>query len=522
MKHTNIVALVSFCSFLVVALVSCSSRVVPIVKTNIQKFKEIQVDFHHKWDDTVHPFLAAAVIDIDQDQKMEIFVGGGNNQADGLFSYQNGKLVNIIQATGLSSLAATHGATSIDMDNDGDVDLLVARDNGIFLYLNNQGVFQKNKIPVNFPKNSIPLNIAVADIDKDQDLDLYISVFVSFPAFRSATYNDPEHAKTNILLLNKGDLIFEDITSSSGTASKNNTFTSAFLDLDGDQWQDLVVAQNTGEIEIFRNLGSGVFEPVPLRTDYGFWMGLVVGDIDEDGDQDLFFSNVGKTIPSFLTRGDLRDDQQDTLGWLLLLNEGNFKFKDVTKQYNLINRGFGWGGVFEDLNHDGMLDLLVAQNYIKWPFHKIWKLPARTTLQLPSSKGGNAFFHFADLGLENSYFGQAPLIVDIDNNGVQDVLWINMDGPLRAFLNQTTANYLTVVLPDNLEFLGARVTIKTNAKTSYTRESLANIGMSTDQTTELSFGLGNSASVSQVIVQKLDGEKILIENPKINQKLFIK
>ncbi len=82
--------------------------------------------------------------------------------------------------------------------------------------------------------------------------DWYISVFVDFPSFRSATYNDPTHAKENRMLLNNGDLTFTDITESSGAASKQNTFLSVFADLDADGWQDLVVAQNTGEVEIFR------------------------------------------------------------------------------------------------------------------------------------------------------------------------------------------------------------------------------------------------------------------------------
>ena len=158
--------------------------------------------------------------------------------------------------------------------------------------------------------NSVPLSVAVSDIDHDGDGDLYISVFVDFPSFRSATYNDPTHAKENRMLLNNGDFTFTDITASSGAAGKQNTFLSVFADLDADGWQDLVVAQNTGEVEIFRNMKDRTFQSIATKSGYGFWMGVAVGDIDNDGDQDLFFSNVGQSIPTFLTAGDIRDDQQ--------------------------------------------------------------------------------------------------------------------------------------------------------------------------------------------------------------------
>src|SRR5680860_871799 len=92
---------------------------------------------------------------------------------------------------------------------------------------------------------------------------------------------------------------------SSGTASKQNTFLSTFVDLNGDGWQDLVVAQNTGEVEIFKNERNNTFTSVATNTGYGFWMGLAVGDVDKDGDQDLFFTNVGTSIPQFLLKGDL-------------------------------------------------------------------------------------------------------------------------------------------------------------------------------------------------------------------------
>ena len=155
---------------------------------------------------------------------MEIYVSGGDGFDDMLYRYRDNALVNIIDGTGLADDKVAHGANSIDLDDDGDTDLLLARNDGVFLYVNNGGVFSPREIPINSPADSEPLNVAVGDIDGDGDGDLYVSFFVDVSHFRSATYNDPSHAKTNILLRNDGDFNFTDITESSGTASKQNTF----------------------------------------------------------------------------------------------------------------------------------------------------------------------------------------------------------------------------------------------------------------------------------------------------------
>jgi enediyne biosynthesis protein E4 len=479
-------------------------------RDGLSRFEEIPVAHKHVWSESTHPFTGAAVIDVDGDGKMEIFVGGGQGQADALLSYRAGQLINMIEGIGLSRPSATYGAVSIDMDNDGDVDLIVARNDGVYLYLNEKGRFSERKIPLTLLENSVPLNVAVSDIDRDGDGDLYISVFVDFPSFRSGVFNDPAHAKANVLLLNNGDLTFTDITKASGTAGKQNTFVSVFVDLDADGWQDLVLAQNTGEVEIFRNNRDRTFTAMALSSGYGFWMGLAVGDIDDDGDQDLFFSNVGSSIPAFLTKGDIRKDQRHNLEWLLLRNDGDFRFADVTANYGITGEGFAWGAVFEDLNLDGRLDLLVAQNYIKWPVHKWLKLPGRSYLQTAS---GGRFQHAEALGLENRFYGQSPLIVDLDNDGRPDVMWVNMNGPVRAFLNRSRHHYLSISVPDRVVMLGARVRIETSRGSSHTKEIVTSTGLMTDQSPDLVFGLGDGDEVKRVVITYADGANKIIESP---------
>ena len=99
----------------VVALSACNSiREFGQAPENVQSstFERLPVEFVHEWNEEgSHPFTGAAVIDIDNDGLMEVFVGGGKDQPDALLSYQNNTLIDRIEDTALSDMQATYGAT---------------------------------------------------------------------------------------------------------------------------------------------------------------------------------------------------------------------------------------------------------------------------------------------------------------------------------------------------------------------------------------------------------------------------
>ena len=133
----------------------------------------------------------------------------------------------------------------------------------------------------------------------------------------------------------------------------------AFADLDGDGDLDAYIIQSgslypqePGTVlpgnELYLNRGDGVFDKVADgggAADNGYGMGVAAGDYDNDGDIDLYVTNVGANA--------------------LLRNDGTGRFEDVTEAAGVGDPGWSTGAAFLDLDADGDLDLYVV-NYINW------------------------------------------------------------------------------------------------------------------------------------------------------------
>ena len=131
---------------------------------------------------------------------------------------------------------------------------------------------------------------------------------------------------------------------------------AAFLDADGDGWADIYLVNGKDWAPrgrrtlgaLYRNTGKGTFTNITTGSGLDvemFGMGAAVGDVDNDGRDDLYVTAL---------EGDH-----------LFHNDGNGKFRDVTKAWGITNAGFGTSAAFLDYDKDGKLDLFVA-NYVQW------------------------------------------------------------------------------------------------------------------------------------------------------------
>lgn len=402
--------------------------------TTIPTFTEEAIDYAHTYTNTATwPMVGGTIFDLEGDGTPEAFISGAAGQPDLILAYRGDAFVDITDELGISSLASvTHDAHATDIDADGDDDLLVIRDDGLFLYTNTHGRLRERVIPITLDDHATPLTITSGDIDGDDLPELYISTFIHKTLFKPATFNDPDHLTHNIFLSNEGNGSFRDITDESGLTFNQNTFLARIIDLNDDGLRDVIVVPNTDRARIYQNNGDRTFTEAAPLTDYGFWMGIATGDIDNDGDVDIFLSNAGGSLPRFLLTGDATDDQPIDTDWRLLRNDGDLSFTDITVASGVGYHEFAWGSLFSDFNNDGHLDLYVAENYIKWPLHRWLGNPGRLLIN-----DGTGVFTATEgrSGVTTRDYGQTPLVADFDTNGYDDLIVINQNGPVTIFMN---------------------------------------------------------------------------------------
>jgi len=339
----------------------------------IPTFTEAKVDFQHSFDASKSlPMMAAVLLDVDNDGIDELFVGGGNNQADALFKYSGGLFADLASAVFADNKAddPSLGAASGDMDNDGLADLIICRTSGVYLYFNQHGKFIPRKLNIPFNEKSTPVSVSLGDVNKDGWLDMFVAGYIKKEKMEGQTiFNDANYGASSLLMLNNNDNTFTDATAAAGLSYVHNTFQGVLIDVNNDGLLDLVVAHDTGEVRTYRNIDGKTFEKVtnPITNKFAYPMGIAAADYNNDGLIDFFFSNTGSSIPEFMARGDLRDDQTFVKEWILFRNDGNFNFTDAARQAKVADFEFSWGAIFEDFNLDGLQDLAVAENYIDFP-----------------------------------------------------------------------------------------------------------------------------------------------------------
>jgi len=476
------------------------------------RFRVVDLPFIHAFDaKAMLPFLASAAFDADGDGLDELFLGGGTGQADKLFRFDGTGFVDTGAVFEKSAGEATHGAAHIDMDEDGDVDLFTVHTDSIRYHENWGSTFKSRKLDLALAENTTPLSIALGDPNNDGWVDLYISGYIKIDKVEGETIFSNGYGGYSYLFLNRGDNTWRDASQEAGVWRQHNTFTAVFADTDNDSDSDLIIAQDTGVIETYRNDGTASFTQTPNPSVSSYPMGLGIGDYNGDGFIDVFASNVGHTLPGGLLRGDLADDAPFNTEYYLLKNTGG-GFTDMAGAAGLNRLGFGWGTVIQDMDLDGKPDLLAAQNYARLPGNPIlYRYPGKLMLNqdgktfLPAEKRAGAI---------NKAFGITPLVSDFNNDGRPDLVWANIAGKSKAYISAGgTGTGLHVRLPNQTAFLGARVSVIDSTGNIQVQQLIAGEGLGSDQSRVLIFGLGDNKFRSATITLRDGRERVFTSAP---------
>jgi len=339
------------------------------------------------------------------DMRLGIDVGGwqgvtvGDVNGDGLddvYVCQSGGLPNRLfvqnpdgtvtdrsTQSGADWLARSQAALLLDLDNDGDQDLVVSTNEGILVHANDGNGKFEVKLAKLLP-TGVPYSLAAADYDQDSDLDIFVCCYEMqggqsrevFP--RAVPYHDANNGNRNVLLRNEGDLRFRQVTRLVGLDEHNQRFSyaAAWEDYDNDGDPDLYVANDFGRNNFYQN-DAAKFRDIAADAgveDIGAGMSACWGDYDNDGQMDLYvanmFSSAGgriafqKQFHPDANTADLVGLRRHARGNSLFRNLGNQRFEDVSVDAGVVMGRWAWGSKFVDINLDGWQDLLVANGFI--------------------------------------------------------------------------------------------------------------------------------------------------------------
>ncbi len=208
--------------------------------------------------------------------------------------------------------------------------------------------------------------VGLIDYDGDGDLDLFFAQGVPLPVGKAGS------PPADVLLENRGGQRFEDVSARVGLTSKGYGQGVTVADYDGDGDPDVYVTRY-GPSTLWRNDG-GKFSDATADAGVacGLWsLGAAFADLDGDGDLDLFVANYFDFNPADAPY--LRDPRTGAAEYgppaqfsgqpdVLYRNEGRGRFLDVTGPAGVAGRGRGMGVIASDLDDDGRIDLLVAND----------------------------------------------------------------------------------------------------------------------------------------------------------------
>jgi hypothetical protein len=261
-----------------------------------------------------HPTQTAAWGDYDNDGLLDLFIGNEtmpNSPAERFHPcelYHNeggGKFTEVAKEKGLAVVGFVKGVAWADYDNDGDQDLYLSRFTEPNLLFRNEGGGRFAEVGrqagVSQPLRSFPTWFF--DYDNDGWEDLFVAGYET--QFGRAIAQDvvadylgmPTEAEPCKLYRNRGDGTFEDVSQQAKVSKVIYTMGCNFGDLDNDGWLDFYLGTGNPDYRslmpnrMFRNNGGKFFQDVTTAGGFGHLQkghGVSFGDIDNDGDQDIY------------------------------------------------------------------------------------------------------------------------------------------------------------------------------------------------------------------------------------------
>ncbi len=454
-----------------------------------------------------------SLVDVDNDGDLDLYATHGYDTSPGVTTlrldrsmlYLNDGAGNFTrdEANALSNAdKPASGGTWGDVDHDGDLDVFVSTQLGatdVFYRNQSGGQFAREELGEATTTRGGNFTSSWADIDHDGDLDLVSGGPALEPVGPNLVYRNDNGAFVRVT-----DALIENGASNPGAV--------LWADVDNDGDQDFFVANS--DISRMSEYPPAEFESSQLYINDGAWrftrssgqafsdpqypiLGAAFGDIDNDGDLDLFAqANPGGDLPNGARR-DLADQ--------LFRNVGDGQFERVAEFTTPTHHDLGGGATFADVDLDGDLDLVFAG--------------FNTPIALYLNDGHGAFTPSTDPTLAANVSTHASVISgDIDDDGDMDVIignWGDQPGGdfVRILRNESApcGQAVRIRLRDRYgaaDPIGARVTLITRGAVGVRRQTRESMGQTTfrgQSGDQLFFGMPRSERVVSLEIRWPNG-----------------
>lgn len=429
------------------------------------------------------------------------------------------RFTDVTKSSGLAVTAYGMGAATGDFNNDGWVDLYVTALDSNRLFRNNgDGTFTDVTAGSAVAGGRWSTSATFFDYDRDGWLDLYVARYVDFSvqmkrgcfaADSARDYCNPAvySPVPDLLFHNNRDGTFTDVSARAGlTKAPARGLGVLAVDADLDGWTDLYVANDGDPNQLWINRRDGTFSDGGILAGIALnragqaqgSMGVDAGDIDGDGDDDLFVTNL------------------DNEGNTLYRSVGKALFEDRSVETGVFRLGFtGFGARFVDYDNDGWLDLVVVNGAVRRIRQQVQqgdRVPLRQRKQLFRNDRGRRFVDVtADAGpaFAGLDVGRGLASGDIDNDGDTDLVVFNNSGPARVLLNDVGQRQHWIglrVVQGSRDALQARVAIVEPGGRTIMRRVQVDGSYSTASDPRVIAGLGGNGARRTVRVYWPDGQ----------------
>ena len=504
---------------------------------------------------------AVAVGDYNSDGFDDLFVVDSDAGNPHHLMHNNGNLtfadvaVQMGVAGGNDSLSICADALWFDYNNDGHLDLLVARFGTPILYRNNgpnkKGAFSFSDVSQEVGLTKFGNTIAAITFDMDNDgwLDLILGNY--FKPENLLDLKTPHVLPNNLDYASNGGGVtvwhnvgkgkkrrFEEVTEKAGFKHHTGwTLDLGHADLNNDGWQDVYIAGDYGTDRLFFNKTDGSFTEV-TESAIGFdtrkGMNVDMGDYNRDGWLDIYVTNI-------------TDEYMKECN-MLWHNNGDGTFIDLSRETGTCDTDWGWAAKFADFDNDGWEDLFAVnglrsagkENYIPVllemiitpgiDFSDVNNYPDIGNRTWSGYQKQRMFHNLsdgtfkevgADAQVDTDLDGRGIGIGDFDNDGYLDIYQTNANQKTLFFrgIPVQAGNWVALKLIGkkvNRDAIGARVVITAGGET-YLREVNGGNGYAGQSSTRLHFGLGQAQTIDKVEirwpggpVEILSGDRVLV------------